>query len=43
MVTSKGDEHLAVEAMKKGAVDYIPKDAFAEHNLVQAFQQLSLI
>lgn len=26
MITSKGDEKLAVEAMKKGACDYIPKN-----------------
>lgn len=35
MVTSKGDEKLAVEAMKKGASDYIPKNLITAECVAQ--------
>jgi DNA-binding response OmpR family regulator len=43
MLTRCDDAQAALVGLYVGAVDYIPKDEFAEHNLVQAFQQLGLI
>jgi len=43
MLTSRDEAHAALAGLQLGAVDYIPKDSFAEQNLVQAFQQLGLI
>jgi len=43
MLTHCDEAQDALAGLQLGAVDYIPKDAFAEHNLVQAFQQLGLI
>lgn len=35
MMTGQGDEHVAVEAMKAGAADYIPKSALGPQRLAQ--------
>ena len=43
MLTRYDDAQAALAGLNLGAVDYIPKDSFAEHNLIQAFQQLGLI
>ena len=43
MLTRRDEAQDALAGIQVGAVDYIPKDAFAEQNLVQAFQQLGLI
>ncbi|GEM_PF-6266819 len=46
LVTSQGDEQIAVEAMKKGAADYVVKDsrmAFIDHlpiSVQQAFRRI---
>ncbi|MGB5849092.1 MAG: response regulator, partial [Ignavibacteriaceae bacterium] len=36
MLTGRGDEKLAVEAMKNGAADYIPKDHLDQYELTRA-------
>lgn len=38
MVTSRGDENLAVEAMKKGAFDYIPKNMLTAESVSRIFR-----
>lgn len=43
MLTHRDQAQDALEGLEIGAVDYIPKDTFAEHNLVQALHQLGVI
>lgn len=43
MLTRRDEAQDALAGLQGGAVDYIPKDAFAEHNLIQALRQLGLI
>ncbi|HEU4326013.1 MAG TPA: response regulator [Roseiflexaceae bacterium] len=43
MLTHRDQAHEALAGLELGAIDYIPKDAFAEHNLVQALHQLGMI
>ena len=43
MLTRYDDAQAALVGLDLGAVDYIPKDSFAEDNLLQALQQLGLI
>jgi two-component system cell cycle response regulator len=43
MLTRRDEAQDALAGIQGGALDYIPKDAFAEQNLVQAFEQLGLI
>jgi DNA-binding response OmpR family regulator len=43
MLTHYDEAQDALVGLDIGAVDYIPKDLFAEHNLVQALRQLGLI
>src|SRR6185436_19538862 len=38
IVTSQGDEKIAVEAMKKGASDYIPKNLLSAEGLAQSLR-----
>src|SRR5688572_30070716 len=38
IVTSQGDENIAVEAMKSGAVDYIPKSLMSGEGLTQSLR-----
>src|SRR6188472_1753772 len=40
IVTSQGDEHIAVEAMKSGAVDYIPKSLMSGEGLTQSLRHV---
>lgn len=35
MITGRGDEHIAVQAMKRGALDYVAKDAISGARLHQ--------
>jgi putative two-component system response regulator len=43
MLTHCDEAQDALAGLQIGAVDYIPKDLFAEHNLVQTLRQLGLI
>lgn len=43
MLTHRDQAQDALAGLEIGAVDYIPKDTFAEHNLVQALHQLGVI
>jgi CheY-like chemotaxis protein len=43
MLTRRDQAHDALSGLQVGAVDYIPKDAFAEHNLVEALRQLGML
>ena len=43
MLTRCDDAQAALAGLDVGAVDYIPKDSFAEDNLIQTLQQLGLI
>jgi CheY-like chemotaxis protein len=43
MLTRYDDVQATLAGLDVGAVDYIPKDSFAEDNLVEALQQLGLI
>jgi DNA-binding response OmpR family regulator len=43
MLTRRDEAQAALAGLQLGALDYIPKDVFAEHNLVEAFHQLGLI
>ena len=40
IVTSHGDENIAVEAMKSGAVDYIPKSLMSGEGLTQSLRHV---
>jgi PAS domain S-box-containing protein len=40
IVTSHGDENIAVEAMKSGAVDYIPKSLMSGEGLAQSLRHV---
>jgi two-component system, sensor histidine kinase and response regulator len=39
MLTGQGDEKVAVEAMKEGAVDYIPKDQLMNSDILKTITQ----
>ena len=43
MLTRRDDALDALAGLELGAVDYIPKDAFAEHNLVESLRHLQLL
>ena len=43
MLTHCDEAQDALAGLDVGAVDYIPKDLFAEHNLIQALRQLGLV
>jgi DNA-binding response OmpR family regulator len=43
MLTHCDQAQDALAGLQIGAVDYIPKDLFAEHNLIQTLRQLGLI
>lgn len=43
MLTRRDDALDALTGLELGAVDYIPKDAFAEHNLVESLRHLRLL
>ena len=39
MLTGRGDEEIAVECMKEGAMDYVPKDALPEIDIMKTVQR----
>lgn len=39
MLTGRGDEEIAVECMKEGASDYLPKDTLGSHDLNKVIDQ----
>jgi twitching motility two-component system response regulator PilH len=43
MMTRHDETGNALAGLRVGADDYIPKDSFAEHNVVEALRQLGLI
>lgn len=43
MLTHYDDAQNALEGLQTGAIDYIPKDAFAEQNLVESLRQLGVL
>jgi DNA-binding response OmpR family regulator len=43
MLTHRDDARDALDGLEVGAEDYIPKDSFAEQNLVEALRQLGLL
>lgn len=43
MLTRRDDARDALAGLELGAADYIPKDAFAEHNLVESLRHLGLL
>lgn len=43
MLTRRDDAQDALAGLELGAADYIPKDAFAEHNLVESLRHLGLL
>jgi DNA-binding response OmpR family regulator len=42
MLTGRDDARDALAGLELGVADYIPKDAFAEHTLIESLQQLGL-
>ena len=43
MLTQRDAAHDTITGLQVGAVDYIPKDSFAEENLVEALRQLGVL
>lgn len=43
MLTGRDDAQDALAGLEMGAVDYIPKDTFAEHNLIESLRHLGLL
>jgi DNA-binding response OmpR family regulator len=43
MLTHRDAAHDALEGLQVGAEDYIPKDSFAEQNLVESLRQLGIL
>lgn len=43
ILTRHDDAHNALQGLKNGAIDYIPKDAFAEQNLIETLRQIGII
>ncbi len=43
MMTNYDDAASIMQAINHGAVDYIPKDAYAEQNLIAALRQLGIL
>ena len=43
MLTHRDAANDALEGLQVGAEDYIPKDSFAEQNLVESLRQLGLL
>ncbi len=39
MLTGRGDQELAVQCMKEGAADYIPKEALADTDIMKIIEQ----
>ncbi len=43
MLTRHDRAQDTISGLEVGAIDYIPKDSFAEHNLVEALRQLGML
>jgi CheY-like chemotaxis protein len=43
MLTHYDDAKNTLEGLQIGAIDYIPKDAFAEQNLLESLKQLGVL
>jgi len=43
MLTHRDAANDALEGLQVGAEDYIPKDSFAEQNLVESLRQLGIL
>jgi DNA-binding response OmpR family regulator len=43
MLTGRDDAQDALAGLELGAIDYIPKDAFAEHNVIESLRHLGLL
>jgi DNA-binding response OmpR family regulator len=43
MLTQRDAAHDTITGLQVGAVDYIPKDSFAEENLVEALRHLGVL
>jgi DNA-binding response OmpR family regulator len=43
MLTKRDDARDAFAGLEVGAVDYIPKDSFAERNLIETLRQLGIL
>lgn len=43
MLTHYDDTHNALQGLQNGAIDYIPKDAFAEQNLIETLRQIGVL
>jgi DNA-binding response OmpR family regulator len=43
MLTGRDDAQDALAGLEIGAVDYIPKDAFAEYNVIESLRHLGLL
>jgi DNA-binding response OmpR family regulator len=43
MLTRYDDAKNTLEGLQIGAIDYIPKDAFAEQNLLESLRQLGIL
>jgi CheY-like chemotaxis protein len=43
MLTRHDRPQDTISGLEVGAIDYIPKDSFAEHNLVEALRQLGML
>lgn len=43
MLTGRDDAQDALAGLELGAADYIPKDTFAEHNLIESLRHLGLL
>ncbi len=43
MLTHYDNAPHALEGLQLGAIDYIPKDTFAEHNLIESLRQLAVL
>lgn len=43
MLTHRDEATAALAGLESGAEDYIPKDAFAEHNLVESLRHLGML
>ena len=43
MLTHRDDARGALAGLQVGAIDYIPKDSFAEHNLIESLRRLGMV
>jgi putative two-component system response regulator len=43
MLTRRDDARDALAGLQIGAIDYIPKDSFAEYNLIESLRHLGMV